>query len=166
MQFVFPTPRGAYDAAIECLKTRLADEFPGRSSVPRRRFVMTERLADKVLSEQKSTTIRYDRDSVEYPAGPVLPLFAAAERAPQDEYRCLAGLRVLSVRYSTFEGLTEADARSDGFSSLDELLATLQQFYGRILPEDMVCIYEFALEPTATNPKPLARNIALDAASV
>ncbi len=166
MQFVFPTPRGLYPAALKRLKTRLADEFPERSSVPRRRFVMTECLADKVLSEKKSTTIRYDRDRVEYPAGPVLPLYAAAERVPQDEYRCLARLRVLSVRYSTFDGLTEADARSDGFSSLDELLGTLQHFYGRIMPDDTVCIYEFAIEPTATKRKTSARNVLLESASV
>ncbi|QND62080.1 ASCH domain-containing protein [Mesorhizobium huakuii] len=127
---------------------------------------MAERLADKVLSEQKSTTIRYDRDRVEYPAGPVLPLYAAEERGPQDEYRCLACLRVLSVRYSTFNGLTEADARSDGFSSLDELLGALQRFYGRIMPEDTVCIYEFALEPTATKRNTRGRNVVLESPSV
>jgi hypothetical protein len=42
MRFVFPVPRALYAPALARLKTRLADEFPELSSVPRHRFVMTE----------------------------------------------------------------------------------------------------------------------------
>jgi hypothetical protein len=145
MQFVFPTPDRPYDGSLEHLKTKLAREFPNTPSVPRRRFVMAVNLAEKVMQQQKCTTIRYDRDAVEYPAEAVLPLFAVTDAGRPEHPHCLADLRILSVRYASVDDLTETDALYDGFSSLDELMGALQHFYGHMMPHETVCIYEFAL---------------------
>lgn len=143
--FSFSISGRSTPATLDGLKATLAREFPDLTSVPRHRFVMAEHLADKVLQRQKCTTIRYDRDAVEYPANHVLPLYSVEEGQGHDTARCLADLRILSVRYAPVRGLTDADARDDGFATKHELLETLERFYGHLRPYDTVCIYAFRL---------------------
>ncbi|WP_032936027.1 ASCH domain-containing protein [Mesorhizobium sp. WSM3626] len=145
MLFNLQTPDGSTGLAIERLKTKLAQEFPGLASVPRRRFVMAEYLAEMVLQRRKCTTIRYDRNAVEYPAESLLPLYSLEEGQDRGNARCLADLRIVSVRYATVDELSDSDAENDGFDSRYHLLETLESFYGRLDLDDTVCIYAFQL---------------------
>jgi len=145
MKFEFQNPEREVDKKLQQLRLKLAWEYPNVPSVARSRFVMASHLADKVLQREKSTTIRFDKHAIEYPTGPVIPLYSLGEGQRHIYARCLANLIVHSVRYEPVDDLTEDDAVADGFASRDELINTLEFFYGRLAPHDVVCIYAFSL---------------------
>jgi hypothetical protein len=93
-------------------------------------------------SAGKKTTIRYNRDCLEYPATPVLPLFVVDDSKSHTDAREQGAVRVTSVQYKRLDALDEEDARKDGFSSRAKLIDALFSFYGKIDPSDIVCVYE------------------------
>lgn len=145
MNFEFHDTAEGAEASLAYLRATLALEYPDVPSVPRRRFVMAAHLADKVLQRQKCTTIRFDKHAVEYPTGAVLPLYSLKEGQDHGQAQCLADLVLHSVRYEQVDDLTDTDAIADGFGSREELIDTLQAFYGGLSPRDVVCIYAFSV---------------------
>jgi hypothetical protein len=167
MNFEFQDSAGGVEESLEHLKSELAREYPNVRSVARRRFVMADNLADKVLAREKCTTIRFDKHAVEYPAGSVLPLYAIEEGKDHGEARCRADLLLRSVRYELVEGLTEKDALADGFRSREELIKALKTFYGELSPSDVVCIYAFSLvQPGPQRQYGGSRSVAANMVSV
>ncbi|RJT30828.1 ASCH domain-containing protein [Mesorhizobium waimense] len=145
MNFQFQDTAAGIEECLQQLRTQLAQEYPDIPSVARRRFVMAAHLATKVLRREKCTTIRFDKNAVEYPAGSILPLYALEEGQHHGEARCMADLALHGVRYEQVDDLTEDDALADGFNSKEELIDTLESFYGQLAPADVVCIYNFSL---------------------
>jgi hypothetical protein len=147
MHFVFHLVEKSDDRASSFvhLRQKLVSEFPSLRTVERRRFVMTAPLAKMVVDERKCTTIRYNPQAVEYPAQAILPLFVISHGRDHDDVVCWGALRILSVGYKPVAQLDDDDARKDGFATKQELLDTLQQFYGKMTPTDLICIYTFEL---------------------
>src|SRR5215470_13689268 len=52
-------------------------------------------------------------------------------------------IMITALRYTTLEQLTEADAQTDGFASLSDLLVALRRFYPRITNADPITIVVF-----------------------
>lgn len=166
MNFDFHDRADGVEESLAYLRAILAREYPDVPSVPRRRFVMAAHLADKVLQRQKCTTIRFDKHAVEYPTGAVLPLFSLEAGQDHGQARCLADLALHSVRYEQVDDLTETDAIADGFGSREELIDTLQVFYGRLSPRDVVCIYSFSLVQAEPLRKFTSRSVEASMVSV
>ncbi|MFD4916632.1 ASCH domain-containing protein [Streptomyces virginiae] len=88
---------------------------------------------DAVRAGRKTTTVRF-RDPVE--VGPVSLVFES------DEEVALPGV-VTRLTGTTVDGLTEADARADGFRDLAELHDRLRHHYPDIEPADRITIVHF-----------------------
>lgn len=147
MNFEFDESVHGVENHLEQLRSALAHAYPDLPIVPRRRFVMMANLVDKVLARRKCSTIRFDKHAVEYPAGSVLPLYSVEEGQLHEEATCIADLLLHAVRYERVEDLTDDDAIADGFTSRDDLVDALDNFYGRLSPQDLVCIYAFSVLP-------------------
>jgi hypothetical protein len=145
MNFQFQDLLGGTEEGLQRLRTQLALEYPDVPSVARSRFVMVAELANKVLLQEKCTTIRFDKNAVEYPIDTILPLYALEEGEKHDEAKRMADLALHSLRYQRVDDLTEDDALADGFRSREELIDTLESFYGALAATDIVCIYAFSL---------------------
>lgn len=143
MQFVNSVPLKIDAQDTAAVKNQVAKYFPGVPPVPRHRFVMAPDLADLVASDRKMTTIRYDTAGVEYPAGPVLPMFVIDRENEENSAVFKGELRIRELKYKCVNQLDEEDARADGFSSREELLSRLRRFYGPLTDDKLVCIYSF-----------------------
>ena len=91
------------------------------------------RYIPAVIDGRKTATIRLGRRSY-HPGWAILKADGSG-----------ISVCIESVRYCRMADLTELDAQRDGFKSLDELLAALQEFYPQISPEDEVTIVAFGL---------------------
>ena len=132
------------------LEGELRRAFNRDSVVRRERFLMTERLAREVAEGKKSTTIRVDRDALEFPASDVLPLFSVGAGAGLSP---AGSVRVSKVVYKRIRDLTETDARRDGFASRSALVDALTGFYGKLRDDEPVSIYDIAAtRPLAAEP--------------
>ncbi|MEM4472670.1 MAG: ASCH domain-containing protein [Archaeoglobaceae archaeon] len=91
-----------------------------------------------ILTGEKRTTIRKGIRS--YPVGKVVEL--TVENKP------FAMAKVKKVVVKRVSELSDEDARSDGFSSKEELLNALKRIYGEILDSEFVTIVHFeVLQP-------------------
>jgi hypothetical protein len=104
---------------------------------------MAVELAEQVFSRKKHTTIRLDREALEYPASLDMPLFGVEQGQRHSEARPLGEVRISAVDYKPVTELNDRDAQDDGFDSRSALLAALEEFYGHIQPWNLVCIYRF-----------------------
>ena len=127
------------------LKAHLTCAFPELDAVERRRFVMVADLADLIFSSKKSSTIRYSKGAVEYPASQELPLYVVGDHRQKADLTCIGALRIGAVQYKTLAELSEHDAHKDGFSSKAELVEALHTFYGDIPLTDVLSVFEFTL---------------------
>lgn len=151
-------PAGVNDMAFkieardpDAVRENVAKHFPGVAPIARHQFVMASDLVDLVASNCKMTTIRYDKAGVEYPARPMLPLFAIDREKDRGSAVLRGELRIRQVAYKCVSQLDDEDARNDGFSSRDELLSALRRFYGSLGEGDLVCIYSFEFVAPAQN---------------
>jgi hypothetical protein len=106
---------------------------------------MVADLADLIFSSKKTSTIRYSKGAVEYPACQELPLYVVDDHRQKADLTCVGALRIGAVRYKTLAELSERDAHKDGFSSKAELIEVLRTFYGDILVTDVLSVFEFTL---------------------
>lgn len=147
MRFEVKTNSEAYgdEVASTKLKQELVRQFPTLRTVERTRFVMFAAFADLIVGRRKRTTIRYAPHAVEYPAKSTLPLFVVARGDRHEDAVRRGELRIRGICYKTMSELDDHDAEEDGFRNKKQLLDALQEFYGRLAPSDLVCIYQ--LEP-------------------
>lgn len=145
MAFHSAKPINQESLAPAQLKAHLTCAFPELDAVERHRFVMVADLADLIFSSKKSSTIRYSKGAVEYPASQELPLYVVGDHLQKADLTCIGALRIGAVRYKTLAELSEDDAEKDGFSSKAELVEALHTFYGDISLTDVLSVFEFTL---------------------
>lgn len=131
------------ELAPAAIPLKAIEVFPNLKAVERTRFVMLSGLVDKVLTEDKTSTIRFERGAVEYPSGIMLPLFEVTVPNRHENARLVANLQIIRVIYKSLAELDQHDVEKDGRASRNELLETMEHFYGKISANELVTIYEF-----------------------
>jgi hypothetical protein len=86
-----------------------------------------------VLSGRKVSTVRLKRR--DYNPGPAI-LRSKSVEIP---------ITITRVRNCNLCDLNDADARNDGFESIDDLRSVLHRIYGEIGPDQEVAVLEFSL---------------------
>lgn len=86
-----------------------------------------------VLSGRKVSTVRLKRK--DYSPGPAI-LRSKSVEIP---------ITITRVRNCNFRDLNDADARNDGFESIDDLRAVLHRIYGDLDRDQEVAVLEFRL---------------------
>nr|WP_236775373.1 ASCH domain-containing protein [Agrobacterium tumefaciens] len=104
---------------------------------------MLSGLVNKVLTGDKTSTIRFERGSVEYPSGIMLPLFEVTVPNRHENARLASDLQIVRVVYKSIAELDQHDVKKDGRASRDELLESMELFYGKMSADELVTIYEF-----------------------
>jgi hypothetical protein len=125
------------------LQRLLIEIFPRHCAVERKRFVIDPLFLDRIVRGDKTTTIRYQANSVEYPSANVLPMVPSSSTM---EALDAVNVRVVSVCYKPFAQLDLDDAKRDGFVSLSELKEALQGFYGPLRANDILSIFNIIPE--------------------
>jgi hypothetical protein len=128
---------------ISSLHQLLNDAFPRHRIVERNRFVIEPRFVEQISCGEKTTTIRYQANSVEYPSAEILPLVSNNSDRTQSASGAVH-VRVVGVCYKAFSQLDTADAQRDGFISLAELREALHRYYGALRATDIVSIFSIA----------------------
>ena len=94
-----------------------------------------KRYVDSILRGEKVTTIRR---TTRLKPGDVVNLVAGGE--------VFGGALVKDVKRVSLSGLTDEEARRDGFESKEGLVKALKRYYGRkVLEEDQLWMIEFQL---------------------
>ncbi len=97
---------------------------------------------DWLRSGQKRTTIRFRRGGIEVPARMTLPLAETPDFRARQQQHPSGWVRVSALRYVRFGELVDADAKNDGFGSLDEMRQGLLRIYECLQDSDWITIYE------------------------
>jgi len=97
-----------------------------------RKLMMKGEFVELVLKGIKKTTIRL---GLVKPKHKVVILHGGGKD--------VAKVRITKVEHKRVKDLTEADARRDGFNSLEDLLKALKRVYGAIDPNEPVTIIGF-----------------------
>lgn len=119
---------------------RLKQDFPKYELKIDTELCMYDYFISWVESGKKTTIIRYARDKIRIPYGMILPLIET--KKDDKEYKKQAGhITIDKLVVKSISELTDDDAIKDGFNNKDELLRTLEQIYGEILPFEHVSIY-------------------------
>jgi predicted NodU family carbamoyl transferase len=131
--------------SIADLKISLHKQFPFARLVPRKRFLLYSKYLDWLREGRKATTIRFNRNGIELPSGPVVPLFSTDSVKPGAKEVAAGQVRINRVVVKHFGKLSKCDALNDGFNDLDELTRVMQEIYGNISADDCVSVYSIQL---------------------
>lgn len=97
-----------------------------------KKLMMKGEFVELVLKGVKKTTIRL---GLVKPKHKIVILHGGGKD--------VAKVRITKVEHKRVKDLTEADARRDGFNSLEELLQALKRMYGAVDPNEPVTIISF-----------------------
>jgi carbamoyltransferase len=130
------------DILLDEIWETIQEIIPNIAGMKRTRFLLFDKYIQWVKEGKKKTTIRYRRDSIDYPADISLPVLETDDFSRQ--YVKMVGRAIIQrIEIKQFGQLSEKNAYNDGFSSLNELKNTLQEIYGKIGARDFVTIYTF-----------------------
>lgn len=87
-----------------------------------------------ILNKKKTTTIRSGHR--DYPLGDAILNWG-------EDY---SRITISKIEYKPFKELTQQEAESDGFLTLDELKKTLLRFYPSLLPDSEVSVIYFNIK--------------------
>jgi ERCC4-type nuclease len=128
-----------YKSAVD-VAVAIRRDFPGIEAEGDTRIRMFDRYVHLLVAGKKSTTIRYRKDKIRYPAMQTLPLVETNPEDPKLQNQ-VGWVRVSKVAVKRFGDLDGDDARRDGFGSKDELLDALRRIYGDVAEEELVSVY-------------------------
>ena len=134
--------------SFEELERLLRKRFPGQQLLPRANFGLYFEFVNWLKTGRKITTIRYRRHGIDLPKARFLDLvetkdFSKAYNDKLDEK--VGRVEINKMVFRRFRTLTEQDAKSDGFRSLEELKKVFIQIYGEIEADEPVTIYHIGL---------------------
>ncbi len=99
-----------------------------------RHLMIKKQYAEKLLNGEKKATIRLGVVKVKHD-----------ELIVHSGGKPIAKIKVKNIKIKKIGELSDEDARLDGFSNKEELLAELRKVYGHLKDEDIVSIIEFEL---------------------
>jgi ERCC4-type nuclease len=119
-------------------------DFPGAELEPDRRMRMFDRYIHLLRDGKKSTTVRYRKDKIRYPALRTLPLVETnpdKDMAGESDANQVGWVDIARVTVKRFSELDSNDAKRDGFLEAHDLKDSLRKIYGEIADEEIVSIY-------------------------
>src|SRR5690242_6924541 len=88
-----------------------------------------EEFFNLIVSGKKTTTIRFKKGMVDYPAKEIIPVTITNNNSINLNKE-VGSAKIVNLRVVPFGDLDEKDALNDGFSSLAELKGALSKIYG------------------------------------
>jgi carbamoyltransferase len=128
----------------ECI--RKVQECTGLVVFVRSELPLYRGFLDRLRKGRKRSTIRYRKGAVELPSFNRLPLYETPDYGVGDRSKPTAVVKITGIRYQIFGELTERDAVTDGFSSLEEMRRELTEIYKDLLDDEWVTIYSIELK--------------------
>jgi carbamoyltransferase len=134
---------------------RKVQERTGLAVFVRSELPLYKDFLDRLRRGKKHSTIRYRKGAVELPSFNRLPLYETPDYGVGDRTKPTAVVEISDIRYQIFGELTERDAVTDGFSSLQEMRHELTEIYKDLQDDEWVTIYSIELkEDYLTRPPP------------
>jgi hypothetical protein len=128
----------------ECI--REVQERTGLVVFVRSELPLYKDFLDRIRKGRKRSTIRYRKGAVELPNFNRLPLYETPDYGVGDRRKPTAVVEITGIRYQIFGELTERDAVTDGFSSLEEMRRELTEIYKELQDDEWVTIYSIELK--------------------
>lgn len=128
----------------ECI--RKVQERTGLVVFVRSELPLYKDFLDRLRRGRKRSTIRYRKGAIELPSFKRLPLYETQDYGVGDRSKPTAVVEISSIRYQIFGELTEQDAVTDGFSSLQEMRRELTEIYKDLKDNEWVTIYSIELK--------------------
>lgn len=129
---------------IPKLKKVIYQKCPFSNLRPRERFQLYFEYVDWLKIGRKTTTIRYKKNSIDYPVALIMPLYSTESFKQEAEENYAGHVRITHFSIKKFKNLNTTDAIRDGFNSVDELKKILKEIYQEISDEDPVSIYSIS----------------------
>lgn len=127
----------------ECI--RKVQEHTGLIVFVRSELPLYKDFLERLRKGKKRSTIRYRKGAVEIPSFTLLPLYETLDYGVGDRSQPTAVVKITDIRYQIFGELTERDAITDGFSSLEEMRRELTEIYKDLQDDEWVTIYSIEL---------------------